>query len=78
MKSSLLFSGIFFWGLCLFAAGNLVKEEFEIFCVFVWSLWGTQNRFNFESKSILVKTLVEDVGRFLFEFQNNALMQHGR
>ncbi|PON68067.1 hypothetical protein PanWU01x14_098710, partial [Parasponia andersonii] len=48
---------------------GLGRENFTICCVLLWNLWWERNTFKYESGYRNVVEIIEDVGRFLFEFQ---------
>ncbi|PON71676.1 hypothetical protein PanWU01x14_071310 [Parasponia andersonii] len=48
---------------------SLAKDKFKVFCVVLWNLWWEQNKITHGSSLRAAEALLEESGRYLFDFQ---------
>ncbi|PON73301.1 hypothetical protein PanWU01x14_058050 [Parasponia andersonii] len=54
----------------LFASENLSNEDLSLVCVITWCIWFATNSFIFENRPKTGVEILEEVGCYLYEFQN--------
>ena len=64
------YTGFTFGGLCIHATGNLLKDEFDVFCYLVWCIWGARNKFIFENRHVSAIALIEEAGSLVAAFHS--------